>query len=181
MIHERGYWLSDEEIKTHEFDMHLCTAIIERYDNIENFVDIGCGKGLYTMEIIGSGKTGTGYDGSPLTPQITWGLCKTLDFSEPVYIGKFDLVLSLEVGEHIPEQYEQPFLDNLVRAARDLIILSWAVEGQCGIGHFNCRNNDYIINQMAARGFTLDAESTKYLREQSTLPWFKNTLMVFVK
>ncbi|HNX37492.1 MAG TPA: methyltransferase domain-containing protein [Candidatus Cloacimonadota bacterium] len=181
MIHERGYWLSQEEIQTHEFDEQLCNAIIKRYNSVRQAVDIGCGNGKYTMALIGAGIICTGYDGSPLTPEITRRVCKTLDFSDPVDIGKFDLVLSLEVGEHIPRKYEQVFLDNLVRAANEIIIMSWAVEGQPGIGHFNCRDNDYIIAEMFARGFDLDYESTDHLREQSSLPWFKNTLMVFTR
>lgn len=181
MIHERGYWLDQEEIQTHEFDERLCEAIIKKYAGVKSAVDIGCGPGKYVMRLIGAGIPCQGYDGSPLTPKLTGGLCQVTDFSYPVTIGQFDLVISLEVGEHIPAAYEQVFLDNLARAAERYLILSWAKLGQCGIGHVNCRSNEYVIAEMFARGFKFDIESTEHLRGESSLPWFPETLMVFVR
>jgi tryptophanyl-tRNA synthetase len=181
MIHERGYWTSEKETDTHEFDKSLSDALISFYNNVIRVVDIGCGKGDYTKAFINRGIDCIGYDGSPLTPLISGNTCYVKDFSQPVNIGKFDLVLSLEVGEHIPEKYEQIFLDNLAAASREHIVMSWAVEGQPGIGHFNCRNNDYIISEMQKRGFAYNWRRSHYLRVQSTLPWFKDTLMIFEK
>jgi tryptophanyl-tRNA synthetase len=108
-------------------------------------------------------------------------LCLVKDFSQPASVGRFNLVLSLEVGEHIPAQYEQTFIDNLINSSREYIVLSWAVENQPGIGHVNCRNNDFVISEFQKRGLDYSKGSSEYLREHSTLPWFKNTLMVFIK
>ena len=105
--------------------------------------------------------------------------CDVMDFSQSVNIGKFDLVLSLEVGEHIPVEYEQTFIDNLCRHSQRSILISWAVEGQPGTGHVNCRNNDYIISEMKKRDFIFDEDISQYFRDNSYLPWFKNTLMYF--
>jgi hypothetical protein len=90
-------------------------------------------------------------------------------------------VFCLEVGEHIPVQYEQTFIDNVCRAAKNDIVLSWAIIGQGGDGHVNCRNNDYVINQMAIRGFTIDIGKSNQLRNCANLFWFKNTVMYFKK
>jgi hypothetical protein len=181
MINERGCWMSASETNTHEFDKSLCDAILRLFKKVDRVVDIGCGKGDYVKEFIFFGIPCTGYDGSPLTPKLSGNTCFIKDFSDPVDIGKAELVISLEVGEHIPEQYEQIFIDNLARASSRYIVLSWAVEGQCGIGHVNCRNNDYIIKAMQRRGFDCDYGLTEYLREKSSLPWFKNSLMVLVR
>jgi tryptophanyl-tRNA synthetase len=181
MINERGYWQSMEEINTHEFDKTLCGAIIERYKDTGTLVDIGCGNGAYVFNFSNSGIKCKGYDGSPLTEKITYGICEIKDFSTDVEIGKYDLVLSLEVGEHIPSKYEQIFIDNICNAAKNLIILSWAVEGQGGTGHFNERNNDYVIGEFAKRRFIFDNEQSSYLRIRSSLPWFINTIMVFTR
>ncbi|KAK7004434.1 hypothetical protein BgiMline_005954, partial [Biomphalaria glabrata] len=52
---------------------------------------------------------------------------KFLDLTSPQYdVPIFDWVLSIEVGEHIPPQYEDTYLDNLARHAREGLILSWA-------------------------------------------------------
>jgi 2-polyprenyl-3-methyl-5-hydroxy-6-metoxy-1,4-benzoquinol methylase len=181
MIHPHGYWTSKGETNTHEFDKPLCDAIIHLFGHVGRIIDIGCGKGDYVKAFLNKGIDCIGYDGSPLTPALSDHTCSIMDFSSPVDIGKFDLVLCLEVGEHIPEQYEKVFIDNLSNASKEFIILSWAIEGQPGIGHVNCRNNPYIIRELQKRGFDYNAYISEYLREESTLPWFKNTLMVFFK
>jgi hypothetical protein len=180
-MNERGCWTDRQEIETHLFDKSLCDAIIEGIDKNLTCVDIGCGNGSYTMALRDAGINCIGYDGNPLTEELTNGICKVMDFSEPQQIGKFDIVLSLEVGEHIPAQYESRFLNNLRDSSNRIIILSWAIEGQPGTGHVNCRNNDYIIDQMQQRSFNYCKASSLHLRSKSTLPWFSNTIMVFEK
>jgi hypothetical protein len=179
MINERGIWTSTDETSTHLFDKKLCDAIIKGLNPNMSVVDIGCGNGAYTMAIREAGIRCVGYDGSPLTEELTNGICKIMDFSYPVKVGRYDVVLSLEVGEHIPVEFESIFIDNLVRASKRFIILSWAIEDQPGTGHINCRNNDYIIDQMDKRGFFYCPEASQILRINSELPWFKDTLMVF--
>ena len=66
------------------------------------------------------------------------------------------------------------------RLGRKGVVMSWAVEGQEGIGHINCRNNDYVEGRMASLGFQLDYDKTIQLRTVASLPWFKFTVMVFV-
>ena len=178
MIHERGYWTDHAETNTHMFDEDLCKEIIRQFPGFD-FVDIGCGDGSYTKHLLNAGNNCKGYDGSPLTPELTDGLCKIKDFSKPVSIGKYDVVLCLEVGEHIPEKYEQIFIDNIVKASKKFIILSWAIEGQPGTGHVNCKNNGYIINEMSKRGLEYIPELSAALRLASKFPWFRDTLMVF--
>ncbi|ROT85492.1 hypothetical protein C7M84_013179 [Penaeus vannamei] len=93
--------------------------------------------------------------------------------------ARFDWVLSLEVGEHIPRAFEGVFMDNLVKHACTGIVLSWAVPGQDGHHHVNTRENEYIKASMAERGLVADEEAERKLRDTASLPWFKNTLMVF--
>lgn len=179
-VHERGYWISEDLVNNyHCFDSPLSEALTEMFRG--DIIDIGCGPGEYVKAFLNKGKKCIGFDGSPLTYQITNGICNTMDFSKPVDLGKFDTVISLEVGEHIPKKYEDIFIDNLVRASNKYICLSWAIEGQAGIGHVNCHNNDYVINKMNKRGFLYEKEMSEKLRNVSTLPWFKDTIMVFIK
>lgn len=170
--------MAKEEVDIHTYDKILGQALVDMF-KVETAVDIGCGNGEYTRNFLNHGVLCVGYDGSPLTPEVSKGLCQVKDFSEPVDIGQFDLVLSLEVGEHIPRQYEQIFIDNLCKAAKKYICLSWGVEGQGGYGHVNCRNNDYIIKEMRHREFEMNVEMTRILRNRCSLPWFSYTVMVF--
>jgi len=165
-------------MKSHRYDKALNDAIIHLFP-VKTIVDIGCGRGEYIKCFLDNNINCIGYDGSPLTSELTKGLCQIKDFSEPVDIGKFELVLSLEVGEHIPVQYEQVFIDNLCRASIRYICVSWGIVGQNGLGHVNCKNNDYIIEEFKKRGFYYLEIESKQLREFSELSWFKNTIMVF--
>ena len=105
-----------------------------------------------------------------------------MDLSEPVDLGeKYDWVISLELGEHIPKRFEKTFINNLITHAKNGIILSWAVKGQGGVGHVNCQNNDYVKARMKELGFVDDIRAEEFLRKRAWRPWFKNTIMVFRK
>jgi len=101
------------------------------------------------------------------------------DLTKPLYFGMYDWILCLEVGEHIPKEFEKKVLYNIIRYAKEGVILSWAVEGQGGYHHVNNRNNDYIISAMEGYFFTYDEKESIKLRNLATLRWFRNTIMVF--
>lgn len=151
-----GIWTTKEEWRTHEFDEPLCRFISTLFEG--DFVDIGCGNGFYVRYLQAHKHKCEGYDGSQFNPY------KITDFTVTQDIGKFDNVLCLEVGEHIPKISEQIFLNNICFAAKKYVILSWAIPGQGGTGHVNCRENYYIIGEMQRRGFLIDSIKTEILK-----------------
>jgi hypothetical protein len=183
-INNKGFW-EDNKGEGHVFDEKLCDKLIKflLINNIKTCVDLGCGMGDYTKNMLNNNIQCDAYDGNPYTPILTGGIGKVLDFSNNFDLNKtYDCVLSLEVGEHIPKEYEQIFIDNLTKHSNKLLIISWAIIGQGGDGHVNCQNNKYIINEIEKRRFKYDLESSIILRESSnTAPWFKDTIMVFNK
>ena len=105
---------------------------------------------------------------------------KFLDLSVPQYLDNtYDWVMSIEVGEHIPAQFEQVLLDNIARHARQGVVLTWAVPGQGGHHHINTRSNEYIIQKLNDLGFTYDVRESENLRNVSQVAWFKKTILVF--
>ena len=179
-ISERGYWLNEGDGK-YLVDPSLAEGIKEflKNENCKSLVDLGCGSGWYTR-FFNSHFPCDGYDGHPDTFTNTNGLCSVLDLSyDQKFEKKYDWVMSLEVGEHIPEEYESVFINNLHQNNTFGIILSWAVIGQGGHGHVNCRSNEYIIRKFEDLGYIFDMDNTTQLRSISTLDWFRNTLMVF--
>jgi len=146
-------------------------------------LELGAGLGQYSRALQASGIFTSCYDGNPNSQELTSGHCGVLDLSKPIAITKHAWVLSLEVGEHIPRQFEKVFIDNLDRGNEKGIVLSWAVEGQVGTGHVNNRNNTYIRDLMTIKGYSSDMEAEKLLRNQTSekYKWFKGTLMVFRK
>ena len=178
-----GIWNGPNLQKKHKFDKILCNALIDFFTNekADGVVDLGCGYGEYT-EKISEHIECLGYDGNPYTQEITGNLGKVLDLSTvQTSIEKRDWVLSLEVGNHIPEQFEDNFITNVHNSNKKGIVISWAVDIQKGMGQFNKRPNRYIIQKFVNLGYRLDMQSTALLRNNSSLWWFKESLMVFRK
>jgi len=183
-INQQGFWENPTK-EGHAHDSRLAGAILKvlKARKIDTLVDFGCGTGEYARFFRRHGLVVEAYDGNPYTEQLTGGIGQVKDLSQRFNLLKqFGCIMSLEVGEHIPAEFEQAFLDNLVKHSLDggLIILSWAVPCQVGDGHVNCRTNDYIMQQMQARGLYLENTLTNQLRKAATLWWFKNSLMVFI-
>lgn len=185
-INDKGFWENPTK-EGHAHDCRLAGAILKvlRSYKCDTLVDFGCGTGEYARFFKRHGLVVEAYDGNPYTQQLTGNIGQVKDLSQRFDLGKkFKCVMSLEVGEHIPEEFEQAFLDNIANHREQdelgLIILSWAVPGQDGDGHVNCRSNDYIMQQMQDRGYYLLDDSTRQLRKAASLWWFKNSLMVFI-
>jgi hypothetical protein len=183
-INELGFWETTDGTG-HIHDRSLANALTQYFlDNeIKTVVDFGCGMGDYAREFKASNLTVEAFDGNPNTEALTEGIGSVLDLSKPFYLKKkFDAVLSLEVGEHIPAEFEDAFISNITKHVKNKLIISWAVEGQGGSGHVNCKNNDYIIRQIEDRGFKYNEEASNELRKAATnASWFSYTLMVFDK
>ncbi len=185
LFSERGYWLINNEHTTeHSFDELLAKSITDFANEKKccTLLDLGCGLGHYCDYFLNHGIYADGYDGNPYTLELTNGKYNILDLSNVINLNKkYDCVLSLEVGEHIPKEYEDVFIKNIVNHSNKYIILSWAIEGQCGLGHVNCKNNDYIKKIMFKYGFISCEKTQDMLRKNVTKYWFKNTIMVFKK
>ena len=180
-IQEAGIWDGLGCASIHVTDMSLANGLTNLFKskNVSSLVDLGAGMGEYTKFFVNNGINTTCYDGNPKTPELSKSRCGVLDLSKDINIGKFDWVLTLEVGEHLPKQYEEIFINNIVNAANKGIVLSWATEGQGGEGHFNERNNDYIKLKMESFGLINNVQEENLLRSNVHLSYFRKTIMVF--
>jgi len=179
VVHENGYWIIPD--KKYRFDKGLASGIAKFADknSLHSILDVGCGNGAYTFFLKAQDFDVEGYDGNPYTEEITGGECGVVDFSEVVMIRPRDLIICLEVAEHVPAEKEEVFVENLLLSESDYVIISWAVEGQGGLGHINCRNNDYVIDLFKQYGYDFMEKESEQLRKASKISWFKNTVMVF--
>ena len=102
------------------------------------------------------------------------------DLSQPLDLGrKFDLVLSLEVAEHLEAKFAGQFVQNLVRHG-DAVVFSAAIPGQGGRYHLNERFPAYWIEQFATAGFTCydTLRPRLWLREDLEF-WYQQNLLIF--
>jgi hypothetical protein len=73
-----------------------------------------------------------------------------------------DLVYTVELVEHIEEQYVDHVLSTLANGK--LLMMTHAVPGQGGHHHVNCQDSPYWIEHMRARGYRLMEEDTRRIR-----------------
>jgi len=182
-VAERGFWQGLGATKGHMFDAPLAKAIVSFFqeENVGTILELGAGTGAYAKELKAAGIFISCYDGNPETQDLSEGRCGMVDLSKPLDFTKHDWTLSLEVGEHIPQEFEDIFISNLVHSNNHGLIVSWAVIGQGGTSHVNNRNNSYVRNKIVSNGYNSDFELEKTLRSAATFGWFKNTIMAFRK
>ena len=183
---DQGGWCkqaSTEKGGQHMTDASLIPALSQFLKN-KSVSSFGDGPGAYKREMLKLGelKSYDAYDGAPYCEETSEGKVKFLDLTIPQYgIPLYDWIISLEVAEHIPTKYENIYLDNIYRHAKEGIILSWAVPGQGGLSHINNRPLEYVVNSMMKNGFVRDEKASKYLQGAASLPWIQSNLNVYRK
>ena len=184
-ISSSGAWCRNESLPTssrHMTDFKLKKQL-SKYLSGKRVGSFGDGPGLYKKYFDESKRLAVyeAYDGAPFAESVSSGNVKFLDLSVPQYgIPIYDWIVSLEVAEHIPKEYESTFLSNLVRHAKTGIILSWARPSQQGYGHVNGRDIEYVLDKMNELGFERNLEDSQLLQSHCSFLWLeKNTNVYF--
>ncbi|XP_052279447.1 uncharacterized protein LOC127877532 isoform X2 [Dreissena polymorpha] len=181
---ETGGWCqqsSKEDSGNHMTDRQLVPALIELFQG-KYVGSFGDGPGRYKQLLSDAGKLKgyDAYDGAPYCDVTSEGRVKFLDLTLPQFgLPLYDWIISLEVAEHIPAQFESIYIDNIVRHAKEGIVLSWARPGQGGYSHVNNRAFEYVVKLMDGLGFSHDAESSEKLRNAASLDWLRHNINVY--
>ena len=97
--------------------------------------------------------------------------------------GNFDIALSLEVGEHLPEVSSWDFITIIAKTFAHTVYFSAARPGQGGEGHINCQPKAYWVERFLSRGFWLDPDTTDewlgFMRQGPHMGWLTQNGMVF--
>ena len=150
-------------------------------------LDMGAGIGqyghYYRQNAVKGAVKYTGVDGALNVETFTKNFVRWVDLTVPMPrdIRLHDWVTCLEVGEHIPAEFEHLLFENIFKRNRCGVALSWAVPGQGGHGHINEKNNDAVINIMIQNGYNLHDDITKAGRTVASYYWFRNSFMFFSK
>jgi hypothetical protein len=147
-------------------------------------VDLGAGVGQYghLFQDFGGEIDYSPFDGALNVEEFTAGRVSWVDLSTPFTLSKqADWVMSIEVGEHLPAEFETTFLSNVARNARCGAALTWGVPDQGGHSHVNCRTNEYIKERMSELGFDSDEAIQAQGRAAAAAKyyWLQNTFMFF--
>jgi SAM-dependent methyltransferase len=145
-------------------------------------IDVGCGPGLYVEEMRRQGLAAYGVDNDPRLVESDWLHRGDITEEQP---NDFDVALSLEVGEHIPEVLSAHYIRFLAATGADFLYFSAARPGQGGIGHINCQPKSYWAMRLARRGFYFHHEETErwlgFMRDGYHMGWLTQNGMVFYR
>lgn len=120
-------------------------------------VDVGCGDGTWLAAFAAAGIADyMGIDGDYVRPEdlkIPADRFQPRDLSKPFSVPrKFDLAMSLEVGEHLPESSAAQFVSDLTSLG-EVVLFSAAVPAQGGTNHVNERPPGYWAELFARLGY----------------------------
>ncbi|MEB3326862.1 MAG: class I SAM-dependent methyltransferase [Synechococcus sp.] len=148
LAHNQASYQSALKYIEHLFKFYLPKSVI----------DVGCGRGAWLLACQNKGATElTGIDG-------TWNsqdkmLSQTIKF-RPINLSdpppnsneRYDLAMSLEVAEHLPQSQADSFTEYLTKLA-DQILFSAAYTNQGGDNHLNEQPHSYWAQKFLARGY----------------------------
>ncbi len=149
-------------------------------------IDIGCGVGTWLKALDKSHITDyLGVDGDYVKPE---ALLIPKDKFIPVDLSrfyqaprKFDLAISLEVGEHLPDQCADGLVSTLTTAA-DVVLFSAALPGQGGTNHINEQWPEYWAAKFAAKGYVaVDALRKPLWHNEKIAVWYRQNMILYVR
>lgn len=163
---------------------HIVPYIIEKF-NPKSVVDVGCGIGTFlhvfkqhnVQDVLG-------IDGPWVNKQqlnIEIGEFFEADLEKPINLNKvFDLVLCLEVAEHLHAQYADVLVDSLTSLGNK-IVFSAATFRQGGQNHLNEQVFNYWKEKFAQRNFkVIDLFRPLFWNEAQIQWWYKQNMFLIV-
>jgi hypothetical protein len=148
-------------------------------------LDIGCGRGTW-LEVFRSHGVATirGVDGPHVSAtdlEMPPESFVTHDLTTPIDLGeRFELVVSLEVGEHLDRSIAPEFVASLVAHA-PAVLFSAAVPFQGGAGHVNEQWPSYWCNLFEARGYrALDLIRPIVWNDPRVAFWYAQNTILYV-
>lgn len=149
-------------------------------------VDIGCGSGAWLSVFRENNIEDIyGLDGDWVDQEMLFipsDRFEQIDLKDPIRLDRqFDLAISLEVAEHIPEERAGVFIETLT-ALGPVIIFSAAIPGQGGTHHVNEQWPDYWVGLFRERGYTvIDCLRKKFWSNGRVEWWYAQNLLLFVR
>lgn len=146
--------------RLHEGALHSAQVIVplvQRLVEPTSVVDVGCALGtwLSVFRTLGVHDV-VGVDGAYVNRaalDIPGECFHPADIGYPLHLGRrFDLAMSLEVAEHLPESAAEGFIDSLTALA-PVILFSAAIPNQGGTNHLNEQWPEYWAERFGARGY----------------------------
>jgi len=148
-------------------------------------LDLGCGVGTWLAVFLEHKvEDVVGVDGDYVDPSemmIPPSRFVAADLAHRVELGRqFDLVISLEVAEHLPASSSESFVETLTTHGK-VVLFSAAVPGQGGTNHINEQWPAYWKRLFEAREYLLvDCLRDRFWNNQEIVSCYRQNMMLYV-
>ena len=175
--HQEGSYISAQEILEYVNDIFHPHSV----------VDVGCGVG-YWLKVWNEKfkiKDVFGLEGPYITEsmlKIPGEFVQFLDLKKPFNLNrKFDLAMSLEVAEHLPESCSDSFIQSLTQLS-DVILFSAAIIGQEGTYHINEQMPEYWAKKFKKYNYVpIDYLRPKIWTNEKIDWWYRQNILIYLK
>jgi len=152
----------------------------------QSVIDVGCGLGAWLAVFAEHGVQDVwGMDGSYVDPkllEIPSDRFLTADLRDPIRLSRrFDLVVSVEVAEHLPANRATTFVDSLT-ALGPVVLFSAAIPYQGGVDHLNEQWQDYWAELFSIRGYVpIDCVRPRVWRNEGVEWWYAQNVILYAE
>ena len=163
--------------------LRILGLLLERF-RAASALDVGCGLGTWLAVARGLGVADVyGVDGEWLDTsllEIDAALAMRCDLERGFSLGRrFDLVICLEVAEHLHEPAADTLVSSLV-AHGDVVLFSAAIPFQGGHHHVNEQFADYWAERFSRHGYrSLDFIRPRIWTEREVHWWLRQNVLVY--
>lgn len=160
----------------------VAPRVIELIGPIETVADVGCGQGWWGREFERLGAGVSGFDGAYVED------CQLANFTavdlavEGIVSEPYDLVVCLEVAEHLPADMADKLVETLDALAHHAVLFSAAIPGQTGAGHINCQWPAYWIERFERLGWFVTGQlRNEFWNDTDVEPWYRQNMLLFTR
>lgn len=153
--------------------------------NPKSVIDVGCGNGtwLKAFSKFENVKELTGIDNSDKSNLVIpeeW--FHSIDLTRPFNLNKkADLLLCLEVAEHLDEASAETFIKSLCNHS-DVIIFSAAIPAQVGVNHVNEQWPEYWRELFAKQNFeAYDILRKRFWVNENIKYWYRQNMFLYAR
>lgn len=176
-------FFQDRNASTRYAAEKILDIVLGMLPKVNSAADVGCGVGTWLAVLHERGVNEVrGFDGHWVNRDLLQiaadDFCEA-DLQNPVVADRrFDLAISLEVAEHLPEICADTFVKSLTGLA-DFVLFSAAIPAQGGVNHLNEQWQSYWAEKFQAREFDpVDPIRCKIWTDQKiSIPYRQNMIL----
>lgn len=183
-LYSRAFFVGQKD-RSYNSAQHI-VPLIRQIAPIHSVCDVGCGLGMWLRVFLEAGVEDiVGVDGHWVDTDsliIPVSAFHRADLRESFRLNRrFDLAMSIEVAEHLPESRSRSFVEDLTRLA-PVVLFSAAIPRQGGTNHINEKWQSYWAAIFAEYDFeACDVVRPLIWNKAEIARWYRQNIILFCR